>query len=107
MRDSPRDGASRVPSGHPVSDSPELLRLLRGEDEPDLTRVAMELARDSYPTLAVPAYLARIDLLADRVRERCPEGAKPRHILGQINWVLFVEEKFRGNEEDYYDARNS
>jgi regulator of sirC expression with transglutaminase-like and TPR domain len=96
-----------VPSGHPFADSPEFLRLLRGEDEPDLTRVAMEIARDSYPTLDVPAYLARIDLLADRVRERCPEGAKPRHILGQINWVLFVEEKFHGNEEDYYDARNS
>ena len=35
------------------------------------------------------------------------EGARVRHILGQINWVLFVEEGFRGNVEDYYDPRNS
>ena len=30
-----------------------------------------------------------------------------RDILGQINWVLFVEEELRGNEEEYYDPRNS
>ncbi len=28
-------------------------------------------------------------------------------VLGQIHWVLFVEEVFRGNEADYYDPRNS
>ena len=44
--------------------------------------------------------------LASRVRDRCPPGAKPRSLLGQINWVLFVEEGFQGNTEDYYDARN-
>ena len=30
-----------------------------------------------------------------------------RDILGQINWVLFVEEELRGNHEQYYDPRNS
>jgi len=30
-----------------------------------------------------------------------------RDILGQINWVLFVEEEIRANREDYYDPRNS
>lgn len=92
---------------HPFAASPEFLRLIRDEDEPDLTLLALEVARDAYPTLDSSAYLGRIDALADRVRDRCPQGAKPRHILGQINWVLFVEEKFRGNTEDYYDARNS
>ncbi|MDB5349139.1 MAG: hypothetical protein JWN86_386 [Planctomycetota bacterium] len=94
-------------SSHPFADSPEFLRLIRGEDETDLTRLALEIARDAYPSLVVSAYLKRIDILANRVRERCPEGAKPRHILGQINWVLFVEEKYHGNADDYYDARNS
>ncbi len=36
-----------------------------------------------------------------------PRAARLRHILGQINWVLFVEEKFAGNVEDYDDPRNS
>jgi regulator of sirC expression with transglutaminase-like and TPR domain len=88
-------------------DSPEFLRLLRGDDAADLTRVALEVARDLYPGLEPGEYLAKLDALAERVRDRCPPGAKVRHILGQINWVLFVEESFRGNDESYYDARNS
>ena len=32
---------------------------------------------------------------------------KSRQVLGQINWVLYVEEKFEGNAKDYYDPRNS
>lgn len=95
----------RVP--FPFADDPEFLRLLRGDGEPDLTRLALELARDAYPDLDVGGHLARIDELAGRVRDRCPEGAKVRHILGQINWVLYVEEGFRGNVEDYADPRNS
>ncbi len=34
-------------------------------------------------------------------------GSKVRDILGQINWVLFVEAGLRANQEDYYDPRNS
>ena len=40
-----------------------------------------------------------------------PRGAAPgrsrRKVLGQINWALFVEEKFEGNRDDYFDPRNS
>ena len=96
-----------MPTPPSFSDSPEFLRLLRGEDEPDLTRLCLELARDAYPALDPRGYVAKIDALADRVRDRCPEGAKVRHILGQINWVLFVEEGFRGNVDSYKDTRNS
>lgn len=100
----------RVPSSShpsPFSDSPEFLRLLRGEVEPDLPRLALEVAQDAYPSLDTHAQISRIEILADRTRDRCPEGAKARHILGQINWVLFVEEGFRGNTDDYQDPRNS
>lgn len=96
-----------MPPPFPFADSPEFLRLLRDEDEPDLTRLALEIARDAHPNLDARAYLAQIDALAARVRDRCPQGAKARHIVGQINWVLFVEERFRGNSEHYQDPRNS
>ena len=69
--------------------------------------VALEIGRDAYPELDVDAYLGKIDEFADRVRARFKPGSPIRHILGQINWVLFVEEGFQGNEEDYYDPRNS
>ena len=96
-----------MPPPFPFADSPEFLRLIRGEDEPDLTRLCFEIARDAYPKLDPVPYLNKIDALANRVRDRCPQGAKARHILGQINWVLFVEEGFRGNVEEYGDPRNS
>jgi regulator of sirC expression with transglutaminase-like and TPR domain len=91
----------------PFSGSPEFLRLLAGEARPDLARIALEIARDAYPELDPGRYLGHIESLAARVRDRCPPGAKPRQVLGHINWVLFVEEGFRGNTEDYYDPRNS
>ena len=87
--------------------SPEFQRLLAGEGSIHLARVALEIACDAYPELEIAPYLSRIQELADRVRPRCPHGAKVRDILGQINWVLFVEEELRGNGEDYYDPRNS
>jgi regulator of sirC expression with transglutaminase-like and TPR domain len=80
---------------------------VEGDPAADLTRIAFELARDAYPDLEVEPYLARIQHLADRVRARCPSGARVKQMLGQINWVLFVEEGYRGNIEEYYDPRNS
>jgi regulator of sirC expression with transglutaminase-like and TPR domain len=78
-----------------------------GETPVQLARIALEIARDAYPELEIESYLTRIKELAELVRPRCSPGAKVRDILGQINWVLYVEEQLRGNTEDYYDPRNS
>lgn len=91
----------------PFAESPEFQRLVQGEPGTDLTRIALEIARDAYPELDPDPYLAQIDSLAARVHDRCPADSRTRHILGQINWVLFVEEGFRGNTDAYYDPRNS
>jgi regulator of sirC expression with transglutaminase-like and TPR domain len=91
----------------PFTDSPEFRRLLEGDLDANLTRIALELARDHDPGLDPEVSLAAIDALAARVRDRCPADAPVRAVLGQINWVLFAEESYRGNTEDYYDPRNS
>ena len=91
----------------PFAGSPEFERLLRRDARPDLTRIALEIARDAYPDLEPGPYLERIEALAARIRDRAPAAAKARQVLGQINWVLFVEEGFQGNTEDYYDPKNS
>jgi regulator of sirC expression with transglutaminase-like and TPR domain len=99
----------------PFADSPEFRRLLEREaspaptpgPEPDLVRIALEIAGDAYPGLDPEPYLARVEELAARARDRCAGVEQPRRVLGQINWVLFVEEGFRGNTEEYYDPRNS
>jgi len=88
-------------------DSPEFVRLVAGDGNLQLARIALEIARDAYPDIEIEAYLGRIQELAERIRARCRPRAKARDILGQINWVLFVEEEIRANREDYYDARNS
>jgi regulator of sirC expression with transglutaminase-like and TPR domain len=89
------------------ADSPEFRRLINGSTDVCLARVALEIARDAYPDLEIEAYLRRIEGLAERVRARYRRDAKVRDILGQINWVLYVEEGMRGNDEDYSDPRNS
>jgi regulator of sirC expression with transglutaminase-like and TPR domain len=33
--------------------------------------------------------------------------AKPRDVLQQINWTMFVEEELKANRESYFDPRNS
>jgi len=94
-----------VPSQFP--DSPEFQQLVAGIDDVDLARIALEIARDAQADLDIESYLAQIQELAERAHARCPSGSKIREILGQINWVLFVEAGLRANEEDYYDPRNS
>jgi regulator of sirC expression with transglutaminase-like and TPR domain len=91
----------------PFADSPEFLRLIRGETEIDLLRVALEVARDFYPELDIDRYERLVAGLAARVRERCPARHAARAVLGQVNWVLYVEEGFEGDGESYYDPRNS
>lgn len=87
--------------------SPEFERMLRGEPRPSRDRVALEIARDAHPELCVDAYVEHVDRLARRARERCRPGAPTAAALRQLNWLLFIEEGYSGNREDYYDPRNS
>jgi regulator of sirC expression with transglutaminase-like and TPR domain len=91
----------------PFADSPEFRRLVASDEPVELARLALEVAVDAYPNLEIEPYLQRIDQLAERVRPRCPAGASVKQVLGQINWVLYIEEEMRGNVEDYHDPRNS
>lgn len=91
----------------PPPESPEFARLVAGDDRADLTRIALEIARDADPELDPRPYHDRIAALAARVAARFPAGAGVETVLQQINWALYVEERFSGNTGDYYDARNS
>jgi regulator of sirC expression with transglutaminase-like and TPR domain len=91
----------------PFARDEEFRRLIRGDEGVNLIRLGLEIARDAYPDLDFGSVLAKIDALAERVRGRCSPDGGVRYLIGQINWVLFVEERFQGNVEDYYDPRNS
>jgi len=77
------------------------------EAEIRLDRGALLVARSEYPDLDHARYLAEFDRLSARVRRLLPTSRDPLPVLGALNTVLVEEEGFRGNDEDYYDAKNS
>jgi regulator of sirC expression with transglutaminase-like and TPR domain len=71
----------------------------------DLARVALLIARDAYSQMSPAAYLRRLDRLAARVRPRLA-GSLPARTAALAEF-LFEECGFAGNDEHYYDPRNS
>lgn len=72
--------------------------LRRPEAEVPLDEVALTVAAHAYPDLDVDRELARLDELAESCYAPTLD-ALVRH--------LFVDLGFHGNEDDYYDPRNS
>ena len=96
------------------------VKLVRGPEEKiDLAEAALLIAAEEYPGLDVPAYLARLDELAARVRRyvRVPPPAVDARnrddvAMEALHRVLFVEERLEGDpiEERYhplYHPQNS
>jgi regulator of sirC expression with transglutaminase-like and TPR domain len=77
------------------------------EPEVDLAEAALLIAAEEYPQLVPETYLRRLDLFAERVRDRSSNETAPVLVLQDVSRVLFEEEKFKGNSTDYYDPRNS
>ena len=93
--------------------------LIAGEDAAiDLAQAAFLIASEEYLDLDIAHYMTRLDALAYRVRSilSLPQDDLFSPLLPEtdlleaitaINQVLFNEEHFSGNREDYYDPRNS
>lgn len=78
-----------------------------GDDDIPLLRATLLIARDEYPDLDIAAYESKCEALGDELSSRVEsiDGAQPR--LAAINRYLFDELGFTGNQQDYYDPRNS
>ncbi len=77
------------------------------EEQIDLLTCALTIAKLEYPGLDVERYRARVIELAEHVKQKAGRSTESIEILGIINEVLFGDEGFRGNADDYYDPRNS
>lgn len=96
----------------------ELLRLVREADASAnngsvpfaADRAALLIAVDEYPHLDLSIYEAQLDHYAERVSAALPRGAAaddPRGRLAAMRRVLFEDEAFHGDRENYQDVRNS
>lgn len=72
-----------------------------------LAEAALAIAQEEYPHLVADAYLRQLDELAEAVRGRLPARWNAATALRALRAALFEEAGFRGNDEDYYDPRNS
>ena len=79
----------------------------RSDEEMDLARAALLIAREEYPELPEDRYISRLDLLAEETRDRLGDETGPLVVLQELLETLYRRHGFSGNREAYYDPRNS
>ncbi|HEX3657284.1 MAG TPA: tetratricopeptide repeat protein [Pirellulales bacterium] len=94
----------------PFQHDVQFQRLRAGQSEIDLVELLLEFAGDAYPNLDPAPSRIEIERLQDRARsvlDRLGASATLSERLAAIGRLLYVDVGFRGNQEDYYDPRNS
>ena len=72
----------------------------------NLAQAALLIAAEAYEDLDVDGYLGRLDALAADARRQIDGASESERITAVIEF-LAQQEGFRGNQDDYYDRRNS
>jgi len=94
----------------PFAENPEFTKLLaKRDDEVDLVRLMLEFAGDAYPALNPRDILAELEQLGEQARDEVSHVAADG-IAAQLEAVaalLHDRHAFRGNQDAYYDPRNS
>lgn len=96
-----------MPSGDRGPDA--FAALTQGADASiDLARAAIAIGRVVTPDVDTDATLAALEALAGRVRSGAgADAASPSDIVERMRAVLFREEGFSGDRDDYYHPLNS
>ncbi len=71
----------------------------------DLVEVALAIAADEYVDLNPAVALSKLDDYAEELKPRLRGSLGNR--VAELSHFLFEEEGFAGNDDDYYDAKNS
>jgi len=77
------------------------------DDEIDLGRAALLIAAIENPSLEIDRQLGLLDSLAAAASRRLGADSSPHYCINTLSDYLFEEVGFKGNDEDYYDPRNS
>ncbi len=95
------------PAASPVQEFAAYVRPDIEDEQIDLLRASLTIARIEYPDLDIASYVARVEALASRVRTQISSYLPVLDMIDALNRVLFHDLGFRGNRDDYYDPRNS
>jgi regulator of sirC expression with transglutaminase-like and TPR domain len=72
-----------------------------------LAEAALIMACEEYPQLELGPYLDLLDEIGGATQRKLSPSESPLDTVEHINVILFDTYGFRGNNEDYYDPRNS
>lgn len=79
----------------------------RPEPSLDLVEASLVIALEESPALDIDRHLHNVRAWSDCVRGRLEGSRDVERIVETINRVLFEEEGFHGEDEDYYDPRSA
>jgi regulator of sirC expression with transglutaminase-like and TPR domain len=86
----------------------ELTQLLKAADQDaDLLRAALLIARLDNEELDVDAYLHEVERMAKQIKANHDPKAEPAERLAALNHFLFRERGFHGSRAEYYARSNS
>lgn len=77
-------------------------------DQIDLAKGALLIAKDAYPDLDIEVYLQRLNQIAAELQSQIDEEVDTSEQIHHLNRYLFEVQGFSGSsQENYYNARNS
>jgi regulator of sirC expression with transglutaminase-like and TPR domain len=77
------------------------------DEDIDLGLGALLIAGEEYPDLDHEPYLRQLDEMGGQAAARLSPDMSAKEQVEALAQLLAVEHGFRGNEDDYYDPRNS
>lgn len=84
-------------------------REIAGRPDPviDLVEASLVIALEDHPGLDIERYMDQVNEWSGSLRSRLEGSRDVERIVDSINRLLFDEEGFHGEDEDYYDPRSA
>src|SRR5213075_308678 len=73
----------------------------------DLVEASLVIDVEDNPTIEIGHYLGQVNDWSDAVRQRLEGSRDVERIVEAINRLLFDEEGFHGENDDYYDPQRA
>jgi regulator of sirC expression with transglutaminase-like and TPR domain len=82
---------------------------IAGRPDPllDLVEGSLVIALEETPSLDIQRHLSEVQAWSDAVRDRLEGSRDIERLVETINRLMFEEEGFHGEDEDYYDPRSA